>query len=216
MNGASKEMSKYLDYVGVFAAPWWLVSIGVFGYLEPNYSHLYKAVSELGAFGASNWIEMNVFCLFATGVLVVIAGLSFGKVLRAASISNGAPFWLVLTGIMFAGTAVPADMELYFKSPWTVAHAFFALLGVIPFFVTAWRSPKALKLLGIESKFISYFPLAIIPTFLMHGFVQQGGLVQRATILILLVWVSYLSWILLPQLKSHNKSSEQDASGGRI
>lgn len=199
-------VNKYLNYAGVLAAPWWLASIGVFGYLEPNYSHLYKAVSELGAFGASNWIAMNLFCLFATGVLVVIAGLSFKKASKAANVSHQASFWVVLTGIMFAGTAIPADMELYFESPWTIAHAFFVLLGVIPFFVAAWKTPKALRRLGIESKFISYFPLAIIPTFLMHGFVQQGGLVQRATILILLIWVSYLSWILLPHLNSHNKS----------
>jgi len=33
-------MSKYFSYTGVLAAPWWLVTIGVFGYLEPNYSHL--------------------------------------------------------------------------------------------------------------------------------------------------------------------------------
>ena len=205
-------MSKYLDYAGVLAAPWWLLSIGVFGYLEPNYSHLYKAVSELGAFGASNWIAMNVFCLFTTGVLVIIAGLSFRKVSKAANISHNASFWVVLTGIMFAGTAIPADMELYFDSPWTMAHAFFVLLGVIPFFVAAWKTPRALKELGIKSKFISYFPLAIIPTFVMHGFVQQGGLIQRATILILLIWVSYLNWSLLSRLNSHDESTQPTAN----
>ena len=198
-------MSKYIDYAGVLAAPWWLVSIGVFGYLEPNYSHLYKAVSELGAFGASNWVAMNVVCLFATGVLVVIAGLSFRNILKEANLSRSASTWIVLTGIMFAGTAIPADMNLYFESPWTIAHAFFVLLGVIPFFVAAWQTPNALRMLDIESKFISYFPLAIIPTFMMHGFVDQGGLVQRVTILILLLWISYLSWVLLTYIKSHNK-----------
>jgi len=151
---------------------------------------------------------MNVFCLSTTGILVVMAGIQFREVSKTANISPNASLWLVITGIMFAGTAIPVDMELYFESPWTVAHAFFVLLGVIPFFVTAWKTPKALKRLGIESKFISYFPLAIIPTFLMHGFIQQGFLVQRTTILILLVWVSYLSWVLLLHQKSHNKSNQ--------
>ena len=128
------------------------------------------------------------------------------------NVSHHAYFWVVLTGIMFAGTAIPADMELYFQSPWTVVHAFFAQLGVIPFFVAAWKTPKALKELGIKSRFISYFPLAIIPAFLMHGVVQQGGLVQRATIVILLIWVSYLSWVLLSHLNPHNKSIQPNAS----
>ena len=198
-------MSKYLGYAVVMAAPWWLVSIAIFGILEPNYSHLYKAVSELGAFGASNWIAMNIACLFATGALVVIAGFSFRNILKEANLPLSASTWIVMTGVMFAGTAIPADMDLYFKSPWTIAHAFFVLLGVIPFFVAAWKTPDALKMLGVKSKFVSYFPLSIIPTFLMHGFVDQGGLVQRATILILLLWVSYLSWILLPYINSHNK-----------
>jgi len=205
-------MSKYLLYAGILAAPWWFVSLGIFAFLEPNYSHLYKAVSELGAFGASNWLAMNIFCFFTTGVLVVISGLTFRKILKAAHISQNASFWLILTGIMFAGTAIPADMELYMKSPWTVAHAFFALLGIIPFLVAAWKTPKALKMLGVESKFISYFPLAFIPAFAMHGFVQQGGLVQRATILILLVWVSYLSWVLIPYINSHNEKLKRDGA----
>lgn len=205
-------MNKYLSYAGILAAPWWLVSIGVFGYIEPNYSHLYKAVSELGAFGASNWIAMNVCCLFATGILVVLAGFSFRVISTSADVSISASTWVILTGVMFAGTAIPADMELYFESPWTIAHAFFVLFGVIPFFVAAWKTPKTLRKLGIESRFISYFPLAMIPTFALHGIVEQGGLVQRLTILILLVWVSYLSWVLLTHLKSHSKLSQQDAS----
>ncbi|PCI78631.1 MAG: hypothetical protein COB20_06405 [SAR86 cluster bacterium] len=196
-------MSKYLDYAGIFAAPWFLVTLGVFAYLEPNYSHLYKAVSELGAFGASNWILMNVFCFFTTGLLVIMAGLAFRKKSKAANASLQASFWVVLMGVMFAGTAIPADMELYFNSPWTVAHAFFSTFGIIPFLVAAWKTPKALKEIGIESNFVSYFPLVFIPTFLMHGLVQQGGLVQRATILVLLIWVSYLNWVLLSRLNSH-------------
>lgn len=205
-------MSKYLSYAGILAAPWWLVSIGVFGFIEPNYSHLYKAVSELGAFGASNWIAMNVFCLFTTGIWIVLAGVSFRIISKKSDVSTSASTWVILTGVMFAGTAIPADMELYFESPWTIAHAFFVLFGVIPFFVAAWQTPKALRKLGIESRFISYFPLAMIPTFALHGIVSQGGLVQRLTILILLAWVSYLSWVLLPHLKSHNKSTQQEAN----
>jgi hypothetical membrane protein len=203
-------MSKYLQYAGILAAPWFFVSLGVFAFLEPNYSHLYKAVSELGAFGASHWLAMNIFCFFATGVLIVSSGLSFRKRLREANISHDASFWLIATGIMFAGTAIPADMELYFESPWTVVHAFFSLLGIFPFLVAAWKTPGALMMLGIQSKFISYFPLAFIPTFAMHGFVQQGGLIQRTTILILLVWVSYLSWVLIHYIDSHNKLSKQE------
>lgn len=97
---------------------------------------------------------------------------------------------------MLAGAAVPADMDAYFESVWTVIHAFFVMLGVIPFFVAAFKTPKVLVMLGINSVFIKYFPLLIIPTFVMHTLVEQGGLVQRMSIIIVLSWLSYLSLLL--------------------
>jgi hypothetical protein len=102
----------------------------------------------------------------------------------------------------------PADMELYFQSHWTLAHAFFVLFSIIPFIGAAWKTPKALKQLNINSKVISYLSLLIIPAFLMHGALNQGGLVQRATIVIVLFWVSYLSWCLLPAATTHNPPSQ--------
>ena len=119
--------------------------MAIFGYLEPNYSHYYKAVSELGAFGAKNWIAMNIICLFMTGVLAVMAGIAFRKLSIKSGNPRGASTSVILTGIMLAGTAIPADMELYFKSPWTIAHAFFVMLGVIPFFVATFKTLRLLK-----------------------------------------------------------------------
>jgi hypothetical protein len=101
-----------------------------------------------------------------------------------------------------SGAAVPADMDLYFKSPWTVVHAFFVFLGVIPFGIAAWETHRILSKLNLKSTFISYFPLLIIPVFFLHGVLAQGGLVQRLTILIVLVWVSYLSWYFSRQVSA--------------
>ncbi len=207
-------MNKNLIFLGVLSTPWWVITLSIFGYLEPNYSHAYKAVSELGAFGASNWLAMNIICLFMTGLLVIFSGLGFRQISTANNVAKGASFWVIATGVMLAGAAIPADMDLYFKSPWTIAHAFFVMLGVIPFFIAAWKTPKVLKIIGIQSVFIRFLPLAIMPTFMLHAFVNQGGLVQRATILIVLVWVSYLSWLLFKWQKSHNKLSQQDAASG--
>ena len=197
-------MQRYCSIAGILTAPWWIITIAIFSYLEPNYSNYYKAISELGAFGAKNWIAMNIICLFMTGVLAVMAGIAFRKLSIKSGNPREASTSVILTGIMLAGTAIPADMELYFKSPWTIAHAFFVMLGVIPFFVATFKTPKALKALGVSSKFINYFPLLIIPTFTLHGFIDQGGLVQRMTILIVLIWLSYLSFLLFKSENLHN------------
>ncbi|HWV16099.1 MAG TPA: DUF998 domain-containing protein [Cellvibrio sp.] len=200
-------MEKIFLGAGIFCAPWWVASLLVFGSLEPNYSHLYKAVSELGAFGAANALAMNIFCFFLTGVLVILAGIGFKSVLNAKGVSASSAWWLIILGVMLAGAAVPADFNLYFKSPWTLVHAFFVMLGVIPFLVASCKTHYILKKLNLSSIFISYFPLLIIPAFCLHGFLNQGGLVQRLTILIVLLWVSYLSWFLLG-VKRHIKHGD--------
>lgn len=185
--------------LGMLAAPWWVLTMLLFGALEPGYSHLYQAASELGAFGATNALAMNLICFFLTGALVALGGAGFVEYLRARAESSAAGWWVIVLGVMLAGAAVPADMELYFQSPWTVVHAFFVLLGVVPFLIAAWMTHSALKRLGEQSKFLSYFPWIILPTFALHGFLDQGGLVQRLTILIVLIWASALSWHLLKQ-----------------
>lgn len=195
-------MEKILIRAGVLAAPWWVVTLLLFGALEPNYSHLYKAVSELGAFGATNALSMNVFCFFLTGALVTAAGAGFKSVLKNNGLSTSSSWWLIILGVMLAGAAVPADFKLYFESPWTLVHAFFVMLGVIPFLIASWKTHYILKRLNISSIFISYWPLLIVPTFFLHGVLKQGGLVQRLTILIVLLWVSYLSWVILKYKKT--------------
>jgi Protein of unknown function (DUF998) len=193
---------------GMLATPWWIGSLLLFGALEPNYSHLYKAVSELGAFGAANSIAMNVFCFFVTGALVTAAGIGFKSVLQLHGLPSSSSWWLIALGVMLAGTSVPADFDLNFKSPWTLIHAFFVMLGVIPFMVASWKTHYVLKRLNISSLFISYWPWLIIPSFLLYGFVNERGLVQRLTIFIVLSWVSYLSWILI-NLKTAVEQSQK-------
>lgn len=194
--------------LGVLVTPWWLFTVLLFGELQPGYSHLYNAASELGAFGAANPFAMNLFCFFLTGVFVATAGLSFVDYLQSRQESLAAGWWIFILGIMLAGAAVPADMELYFESPWTIAHAFFVLLGVVPFLVASWLTHTVLKRIGEPSRFISYFPWLIVPEFLLHGFLNQGGLVQRLTILIVLAWVSALSWHLIKRVSLYNKSNK--------
>ncbi len=189
-------MEKNMFRLGMIAAPWWVLTLLLMGSLQPGYSHIYKAVSELGALDAQNPIVMNVFCLFFTGSFVVLGGIALRSFLLSNGLSSWSAWWVIVFGAMLSGTAVPADMELYFESPLTVVHAFFALLGVVLFLVAAWKVPRALVSLNIKSKFMTYFPWLIVPTFFMHGVVEQGGLVQRLSILITLIWIGYVFWFV--------------------
>jgi len=212
ISSSETTMRKYLFMLGILATPWWVFTVLLFGELQPGYNHFYHAASELGAFGASNPLAMNIFCFFLTGVFVALAGLGFVNYLQSRQESRTAGWWVFILGVMLAGAAVPADIELYFHSPWTVVHAFFVLLGVIPFFIAAWKTHSVLRRLGEQSKFLCYFPWAIVPAFALHGLLSQGGLVQRLTILIVLVWVSVLSWRLLKRIRPHNQALNSQAT----
>jgi hypothetical membrane protein len=189
-------MEKNMLRMGMAATPWWIVTLLLIGSLQPNYSHLYKAVSELGALDAQNPFTMNILCLFFTGALGVFGGVALRSFFLSNDVSTWSAWWIIVYGAMLSGTAVPADLNLHFKNPLTIIHAFFALFGVVPFLVAAWKVPRGLAKLNLKSKVITYFPWLIIPTFFMHGVVEQGGLVQRLSILITLVWVGYVFWFV--------------------
>jgi hypothetical protein len=67
---------------------------------------------------------------------------------------------------------------------------------------------------GEPSRFLIWFPWLILPTFLLHGLLTQGGLVQRLTIMIVLIWVSTLSWHLLRRVGPQDGASP--ARGVRV
>lgn len=87
-------MRKNVFVLGILVTPWWLFTVLLFGELQPGYSHLYHAASELGAFGASNPLAMNVLCFFLTGALVALAGLGFIAHLQSRGESGAAGWWV--------------------------------------------------------------------------------------------------------------------------
>jgi len=187
-------------WAGVLCAPWFLLSLIVFGALEPGYSHRYKAVSELGAFGVRYGLWMNLFGFLMTGVLVILAALAYHRVLKQASLGVSAAAWLLVLGVSLAGTAVPADMQAMMQSPWTVIHLAFSFFGLLPFAVAAILTGRRVRQLGVRpvaSRVIQWLPVCLVPAFMLYGFTDQRGLVQRLTILLVLGWVGALCWGLL-------------------
>ncbi|WMW81810.1 DUF998 domain-containing protein [Undibacterium cyanobacteriorum] len=204
-------MRKNLLKFGTLSLPWWIVSLAIFAALEPGYSHLYNAVSRLGAFGASNALAMNIVCFLGTGLLVCCAGLGFRSELQSRGYSDSAANWTIVLGLMLAGAAVPADFQQNFQSPWTVIHAFFVMLAVIPFLIAASKTTVVLQQMNMHSKFLKLWPWLIVPVFCLHALLQQRGLVQRLSIVVVLTWVSYLSWHLAYQTSYHNSDSNSPA-----
>lgn len=77
--------------------------------MRPDYSHLHRAVSELGSFDAPNRWLWNIGGYFLPGLLIGMAGWRIG---RGVGGRWALPLLLSLGGLMMAWAGVfPADMQ---------------------------------------------------------------------------------------------------------
>lgn len=194
-----------LLWAGLLGAPLFLLSLVVFGRLTPDYSHAHTAVSRLGAFGAPMFWAFDLVGLFLPGLF--IAGVAVA--LRRAEVARKSVTWssggLLAFGLMQALTAIPADFQRMFQSPWTLAHTFFVTAPVLLFFLVIGGCGRSLLTLGASGsavgifKLLGYLPIA---EFLLYGVARDSpGLVQRLMIVTVHACSAWLSWILIGILK---------------
>ncbi len=190
-------MRDYRLHMGKLAGPWFFVCLFGFAAIQPGYSHLTKAVSELGAFGAPHALAWNTLGFFSTGVIILLFGIGLQALLVRRGVRSTGGWSVVALGIAFAATAIPADFELRFESAWTIAHAVFVLLGPIPFLWSACVWPRALAGLGApKSKILACVAAAllILPAFASNAFLEQTpGVGQRLGFVAMFVWLGVLS-----------------------
>lgn len=171
-------------------------SLALFGALTPGYSHLHRAVSELGAVGAPWGPWFGVFGFLVPGLLGAVVAAELRRRLRAAGAGTGWATGLLVYTAMMALTVVPADFERKFASPLTWAHAVFVMGAPLVFFTVIPGCARALKALGASRTsigvfwFLGYLPVA---EFFLYGLLPNTpGLVQRLlifTVHLALAWM---------------------------
>lgn len=186
---------------GLFGAPVFVASLLIFGALTPGFSHLHKAVSELGGLGTPWGLWFDCFGLLIPGLLAVATASELRRRLRSRGARTRSVTLLWVFAWMFALTAVPADFGAMFKSPWTWAHAFFAL-GALPVLLVATPGcARSLREIGASSRTSRVFlVLGLLPAaeFLLYGvFSNMPGLVQRLMLVTIHLAIAWLSWTLL-------------------
>ncbi|MGI9427770.1 MAG: DUF998 domain-containing protein, partial [Bythopirellula sp.] len=105
--------------LGQVVGVWFFGCLFVFAAVYPGYSHLTKAVSELGAFGAPHAVLWNLLGFGLTGLLILLFGTGLQHLLVRRGVNSSGGWAVVAIGASFAATAIPADMEMRLKSPWT-------------------------------------------------------------------------------------------------
>lgn len=190
-------MKDYRLQLGKLAGPWFFACLFGLAALQPGYSHLTKAVSELGAFGARYAATWNTLGFFLTGGIILFFGTGLQQLLMRREVRSTGGWSVVALGITFSATAIPADFELRLQSPWTIAHAVFVLLGPVLFIWSACVWPLALARLGASRTAIIACVstgLLIVPAFASNAFLAQTpGVGQRFGFAVMFLWCWALS-----------------------
>lgn len=173
-----------------------LFSIGLFGALEPGYSHTHQSVSTLGAYSASHTAAFNILGLFLPGMLIAISFFKQGKLLTTNCTSNHAHKTvcncMILFGIMFAGLAIPMDAKPLPLAGVTV-HYILAYTSIIPFLAAALmtavitKSPPAHKAYSVIFM-ITPALIVVIKSSATIG--VPSGVVQRGLLACILCWAA--------------------------
>lgn len=75
-------MKDYRLQLGKVVGLWFFVCLFGLAAIQPGYSHLTKAVSELGAFGAPSAAIWNTLGFFATGLIISLFGIGLHQLLK--------------------------------------------------------------------------------------------------------------------------------------
>lgn len=167
------------------AALFWASVFG-FAAMRPDYSHVTKAVSELGVWGAPNMWAFNILGYMTPGLLLAASGWMIGRGVRSGAFILPALLALSPLGLTAAGI-FPGDMTNR-ESVTTLAHlagSFSSLLlwlvALIWLVIVGRKAQRALWLTSL---------IALVLT--MGAFALYGGsppgLVQRITFAIYFAW----------------------------
>lgn len=178
---------------GLAAAGLFAGALGVFAALDPTYSHLTNAVSELGAVGAPNQLAWNLIGFIAVGLLLAAFGRGLGREITTPSAGG----LLILFGLAFAATAIPADMS-DLGSPGSTAHIV-ASQAVLLLWALALVRLLFVRRAGPALRWIAAVALALaVGAIVVRGLeALQPGLSQRLSFAVVFGWVAATSMVLL-------------------
>ena len=182
---------KITAVLGLAASSLFAAALGYFAAIYPGYEHGTKAVSELGAVGAQNALAWNLLGFFSTGVLLALFGLGAG----AAAGDRRAGLYLALSGVAFAATAVPADMD-NLQSSLSLVHIAASLMVFLFWLLAAVRLLKH-PVPGLRRTTMIFLLFALAAGALRFTPLVLPGWGQRLSVLAYFGWVTAISLLFL-------------------
>ena len=196
---------KILLWAGGIALPLFVVQIIFFATMQTDYSHVHDSVSQLGATTSNHYQLMNLFGFVGTGVLVTFGGLGSFIAANELQINTLFSFLIIIFGLMFAGIAIPLDVNFSL-------HAFFAHNVLIPLYLviilllpSVWRWGSSMY-----QNVLFYFLVVILFFVQLEVIAEPVGVMQRVKILLVFLIFSNIFYSLINWLNKHSKQINLD------
>ena len=166
--------------------------------VRPEFSHLTKAISELGSVDAPRGWAWNVFGYMIPGLLVALLGLGIrnrfattrGALLPAAA--------LVASGLLMTLSGIfPGDFDNR-TSTTMIVHSVGSLGCFVAFLVAAFSLPRIMRQAREWRPFV-WPSLALAAASILTGFLRSGtapGLGQRLGFASFFLWVALIGYSL--------------------
>ena len=166
--------------------------------LRPEYSHLTKAISELGSVDAPRAWIWNGLGYILPGIAIALLGVGIGN--RFANEPGGrVPAWaLIGSGLLMALSGIfPGDFDNR-ASLTMIVHSAGSVGSFVMFLLAAFSLPRVLRRLRKWRPFV-WPSLALAMGSIVTGFLRTGstpGLGQRLGFACFFLWVALIGYAL--------------------
>ena len=197
---------KRIGQIGVIAPLWFFCLYVIMSSRRPEYSHLHKAISELGSLDAPNLWIWNVLGYIVPGLAVSLLGFGLNREFSQASQRMLTPTAaLVTSGLLMALSGVfPGDFQDR-ASATMILHSIGSVGSYAGFLIAGFWLPKVFR--QHEGwRWIVWPSLALVVGSVATGFLRSGtapGLGQRLAFACFFLWVGLVS---IGLLRSGNRS----------
>ena len=200
-------LRKFSLYAGMIIPVWLFVGVTIAGFMNPGYSHINQAMSELGAEGSATHVLSPIINNFPLGVLFIAFGAYLVSTFKESKLGIASGVMVLIHGIgsILAGYfSCDAGCQPVAPSGSQVLHNISGLVMFLSLTIAGWLWVYLGKRL-IRSSAFSWFSficmaVALVAAFMLPQAVESGhyfGLYQRINYGVSVVWLAGLAYLLL-------------------
>lgn len=191
---------RRIGLIAVTTPLWFLIVYLVMSALRPEYSHLTKAISELGSLDAPYKWVWNILGYILPGIAVALLGMGLRREPPFAGNEARIPLWaLIASGLLMSMSGIfPGDFENR-TSTTMILHAVGSFGSFLAFLIAGFWLPMLFRK-HAQWRWVVWPSLVLVIGSIATGFLRTGaapGLGQRLGFACFFLWVALVGFSML-------------------